>query len=92
MSCKRLNAVLIWFIEYKSQLKQKIYKTKLTYKIFRVKELVKKYWIKTSTNKYNVSYCVSYKPVWTLERILLRGWWNDKGIWTEDWIFNDWII
>lgn len=45
-----------------------------------------------SHQKFGVCYCVSYRPVGTLEWILARWWWNDKGVWTPDWIFNDWII
>ena len=41
---------------------------------------------------YWVSYCVKYRPAWMDEWILARWWWNDAGIWTPDWIFNDWII
>lgn len=41
---------------------------------------------------YWVSYCIKYRPLWLSERILERWWWNDKWIWTADWIFNDWIL
>lgn len=42
--------------------------------------------------KQNICYCIRYRPIWLSERILARWWWNDKGIRTEDWIFNDWIV
>lgn len=48
--------------------------------------------IKIKKKDYNVKFCIRYRPVWKLEWILERGWWNDKGIWTENWIFNDWIL
>ena len=40
-------------------------------------------------NKYGVYYCIQYRPVGMLERILLRGWWNDEGIRTPDGKFKD---
>ena len=65
---------------------------KLIHKLFDVEEQPKKYEAKEIIHKYGVCYCIRYRPVGILEWILARGWWNDKGIWTEDWIFNDWEI
>lgn len=44
------------------------------------------------TKEYSVSYCIRYRPVWAIEWILLRWRWNDKGVWTDNGIFNDWNI
>ena len=55
--------------------------------------LVAKYVNNNAQEKeYCVKFCIKYRPVWLLEWILARGWWNDKWIRTEDWIFNDWKI
>ena len=43
-------------------------------------------------NEIELSYCIRYRPLGLSEWILDRWWWNDLGLWTEDWIFNDWII
>ena len=49
--------------------------------------------LEVPVNKYYwVAYCIKYRPLWMSERILQRWWWNDKWIWTADWIFNDWKI
>jgi len=50
------------------------------------------YSVELNQEKYGVCYCVRYRPVWLLEWILARWRWNDKGIWTADWTFNDWNI
>ena len=47
---------------------------------------------KEPVNEFELSYCVMYRPLWLPEWILDRWWWNDLGYWTEDGIFNDWII
>lgn len=39
---------------------------------------------------YWVTYSMKYRPLWLSEWILLRGWRNDKGLWTADGIFIDW--
>lgn len=45
-----------------------------------------------ATNEFELCYCVRYRPLELSEWILDRGWWNDKWEWSEDWIFNDWIL
>ena len=93
MDCKWLEAEII---------SKNSYEIEAFLKEYLIDKYCKKYWIEklknptyevnSSQNKYGVCYCVRYRPVWVLEWILARGWWNDKGIWTADWIFNDWII
>jgi len=88
MNCKRLNVKLI----------QNLKGTIIATKDFCVKILTKcneskpNYIEKKATYqkfKHGVYYCIQYRPVWVLERILLRGRWNDKGIWTPDGKFKD---
>lgn len=92
MDCKRLNAKLIQK-EYWTQILQKKYFANDMGKYFNVKWWeTKGYTVVENQKKYGVCYCVKYRPIWLAEWILARWWWNDKGIWTEDWIFNDWIL
>lgn len=58
-------------------------------------ELVKKntYTVEEmNKNAFQICYCIRYRPVWAIEWILLRWRWNDKGVWTDNGIFNDWNI
>lgn len=88
MNCKRLSVKLIQklygAITHSRGFNAKIY-TKLndSKPIFKVNNAT---FIK---HKYGVSYCIQYRPVGLLERILARGWWNDAGIRTPDGKFKD---
>lgn len=82
-------------------LKEKLFGVNYKAKKFCFKNLQKLYetnWVftdkkcKLKKKEVCVKFCVRYRPVWLLEWILARGWWNDKWVWTEDWIFNDWKI
>ena len=93
MDCKRLEAEIV---------KKKSYMIESLFKKYFIDDSQIRYNVKQQENslytvsenqkQYGVCYCVRYRPIWMLERILARGWWNDKWIWTADWIFNDWII
>lgn len=90
MPCKRLFAKNItpkhrYYVEENKNLSNyfikpiniSLYKT--TYEILRnyiVKPIIEEY-------PYKFAYCVSYRPYEMSERILARGWWNDKGEWFE---------
>ena len=76
MDCKRLEVELMKNSKYQAEEEKNNY--------YAVEESKK--------NKFDICYCIRYRPVWTLEWILLRWWWNDRGVWTADWIFNDWIV
>lgn len=76
MDCKRLEVLLLWNNKYKAEEENQ--------NTYAVDEIWK--------NKFKLCYCIRYKPVWSDEWILVRWRWNDYGIWTADWIFNDWII
>lgn len=92
MDCRKLEATLIkkW---YDTLIKQKKYSViEKLYKQYQAEIKEKEYQVNYSQDSYWVAYCVRYRPIWFTEWILARGWWNDRGIWTEDWIFNDWIV
>jgi len=76
MDCKWLETKLLWYKKYKAE-EEKI-------STYSVEEMDK--------DKFWVCYCIRYKPIWSLEWILVRWRWNDRGIWTANWIFNDWIV
>ncbi len=71
---------------------------------YHIEKFFKEHWVIEQVNSsYNVleqvnwksfwvAYCIKYRPLWMTERILQRWRRNDKGIWTADWIFNDWKI
>lgn len=93
MDCKWLEAELLTNKSYTIEKRYKKYLiNKLQWRYQVEKEKNSKYIIEWNQNKYGVCYCVRYRPIGVLEWILARGWWNDKWIWTEDWIFNDWIL
>lgn len=91
MNCSRIEAKMreksYWVIcmvgEFCSKIHNKINEANWVFWVKKAKIIKKEYWVK---------FCVRYRPVGMLEWILARGWWNDKWIWTEDWIFNDWKI
>jgi len=92
MDCKRLNAKLVEK-EYWTAVLQKKYLADVWKKYFIVNWWENKlYSVSESKKSYGVCYCISYRPIGMLEWILQRWWWNDRGIWTADGIFNDWII
>ena len=76
MDCKRLEVELLKWNKYEVE-EQKT----STYSVEEIKN-----------NKYEIEYCIRYRPVWAIEWILLRWRWNDKGVWTDNGIFNDWNI
>lgn len=86
--CRQLKARLIERF-YSVIMSTKKYSTDLINKHFCITGSQKEHNITCSKKTYGVSYCISYRPLNINERILARGRWNDKGIWTPDGIFND---
>lgn len=91
MDCRKLEATLVEKF-FGTLIKEKWYSVSELYKEYEAECKSKEYKAEYSQNKYGVAYCVRYRPIWFVEWILARWWWNDNGIWTEDWIFNDWIV
>lgn len=88
MNCKRLNVKLKQNI-CSAIIHTKQFCFKIITKVNESKPLLRTKNSKFINHTHGVCYCIRYKPVGALEWILLRGWWNDKGIWTEDGIFKE---
>ena len=92
MDCRKLEATLVSKF-FEALIEQKKYSAiEKLYKQYEVECKEKEYGVSYTQDKYGVCYCVRYKPMGFIEWILERWRWNDAGIWTEDWIFNDWIV
>ena len=88
MKCSRLNVKTI--IKLCDTINAtKYFCCKIYTKLNESKPIFKANNAKYIKRKYGVSYCVRYRPVWLLEWILARGWWNDTGIRTPDGKFKD---
>ena len=81
MSCKTISATLLPIKKHKI----KVYE----HEWYNIETEVKpEYNVKSGIDQnFGFLYCVSYRHPSLPEWILARGFWNDAGIWTADWIF-----
>ena len=88
MRCNRLNVKLLQNI-CSAIMQHKDFCVKILTKLNDSKPIYKANNAEYIKQKYGVYYCVRYKPVGMLERILARGWWNDAGVRPPDGKFKD---